>query len=127
LAATAASLGGTWKAWLSTGTVNAIDRIADVGPWYRIDGAKVFNNKASIVTSEPVVEINVDEHGAMQVTNAWTGTLNTGVADTFRCNEWTDDAPVNGYEGTVGFGVQFWSGGSSNPCALTNALYCFEQ
>src|SRR5262245_2730644 len=52
LAATAAGLGGTWTAWLSSSTVDAIDRINDVGPWYLVDRCTlVFNNKASIVTS----------------------------------------------------------------------------
>src|SRR5262245_51629174 len=35
-AATTAGLGGTWVAWLSDSTHDAKDRIADVGPWYRL-------------------------------------------------------------------------------------------
>ncbi len=33
-AAQSVNLPGTWKAWLSSSTINAIDRIAEVGPWY---------------------------------------------------------------------------------------------
>ena len=42
---------------------------------------------------------------------------------------WTDEAPDNGYEGIVGItvGVTFWPESSSNPCHLENTLYCFEQ
>jgi hypothetical protein len=129
LAASAATLGGTWRAWLSTTTVNAIDRIADVGPWYRLDGAKVFNNKASIVTSGPLVAIDVDEVGGSPKVNTWTGTKKSGIFDSFSCHDWTDEAPVNGYEGIVGItvGVQLWTESSSNPCHLENTLYCFEQ
>lgn len=129
LAADAATLGGTWKAWLSSSTVNAIDRIADVGPWYRLDGAKVFNNKASIVTSGPLVAIDRNEQGGMPMVDTWTGTQNSGIASGFTCNNWTDEAPVNGYEGLVGItvGVQFWTDGPSDPCHLKNTLYCFEQ
>jgi hypothetical protein len=29
--------GGQWRAWLSSSSMNAIDRLADVGPWYRPD------------------------------------------------------------------------------------------
>ena len=48
-AATAASLTGTWKAWISDGTTSAKDRISDVGPWYAIDGTTLlFDNKAGL-------------------------------------------------------------------------------
>ena len=129
LAASAATLGGTWRAWLSSSTINAIDRIADVGPWYRLDGAKVFNNKASIVTAGPLVAIDVNEVGGTPKANTWTGTKKSGVFDSFSCHDWTDEAPVNGYEGIVGItvGVTFWTESSSNPCHLENTLYCFEQ
>ncbi|MBK8257783.1 MAG: hypothetical protein IPK82_34580 [Polyangiaceae bacterium] len=129
LAADAAGLGGQWTAWLSTTDVNAIDRIGDVGPWYRLDGVKVFNNKASIVTTGPAVPIDVDEQGGTPMVNTWTGTKDTGMKNLFRCNDWTNDAPINGYEGSVGItaGLNFWTEGPSNPCNLKNTLYCFEQ
>src|SRR4051794_18448419 len=60
--ATAASLGGTWKAWLSTTSTNAIDRIVDVGPWYLMNGVKTFNNKAAL-RGTPLVPISLDEYG----------------------------------------------------------------
>src|SRR5688500_10181736 len=42
-------LGGSWRAWLSTSQVDAIDRIDDVGPWYRIDGETLlFPSKADL-------------------------------------------------------------------------------
>jgi hypothetical protein len=130
LAADAKVLGGNWHAWLSTTSVNAIDRIADVGPWYRLDGAIVFQNKASIVTSNPLVAINLDEAGVATMSSAWTGTKSTGMADSFRCSEWTSES-MNG-EGIIGIPeagsfLKFWTSSSSNPCKLTNSLYCFEQ
>src|SRR5690349_8365685 len=42
--ADAAQIGGTWRAWISTTTVHAIDHILGNGPWYRIDGALAFPN-----------------------------------------------------------------------------------
>lgn len=130
LAADAKALGGNWHAWLSTTSVNAIDRIADVGPWYRLDGAIVFQNKASIVTSNPLVPINLDEGGTATMTSAWTGTKSTGMADSFRCAEWTSEG-MN-FEGIIGIPeagsfLKFWTSSSSNPCKLKNSLYCFEQ
>jgi hypothetical protein len=49
--AVAANLDGTWKAWLSDSTTNAIDRIDDVGPWYLLNGKVVFNNKTNTTAS----------------------------------------------------------------------------
>ncbi len=63
-AASAAGLGGSWKAWLSDSTTDAISRIADVGPWYRIDGSSVFKNKDAF-SSNPSVAINRTESGEL--------------------------------------------------------------
>ena len=130
LAADAKALGGNWHAWLSTTSMNAIDHIADVGPWYRLDGAVVFQNKASIVTSDPLTAINIDEAGVDPMTSAWTGTKSTGMADSFRCAEWTSES-MN-FQGIIGIPeagsfLQYWTSSSSNPCKLKNSLYCFEQ
>jgi hypothetical protein len=132
LAATAANLGGTWTAWLSSSTADAIDRIADVGPWYLVDQCtRVFANKASIAVSGPEVGIDLTEQGVMpEPYNAWTGSDETGRADPFNCNEWTNDQPIHGYEGRVGLPEStssFWTASSSNPCDGKNRLYCFEQ
>jgi len=131
LAAAAAGLGGTWRAWLSTSTTDAIDRISDVGPWFLVDRCtKIFDNKASIAVSGPRVGIDRSEFGALVVRNAWTGTKSTGRKDFFACKDWTNDQPIAGYEGTVGLPGQsgtFWTESSSNPCRILNSLYCFEQ
>src|SRR5689334_7241626 len=74
-AAGTAGVHGTFIAWLSDTTTNAIDRVVnDVGPWVRLDGTLVFANKAQM-RSLPSAPIDVDEFG--QVTHAegvWTGT-----------------------------------------------------
>ena len=63
-AATAANLGGTWKAWLSDTNDGAIERLVDVGAYYLVDGlTKVFNNYANLGTT-PLVPINMDETAA---------------------------------------------------------------
>ena len=51
LAAMAGNLGGAWKAWISDGATNAIDRFTDVGPWKDLKGVTIFNNKANLATS----------------------------------------------------------------------------
>lgn len=62
LAASGGGLKGEWKAWISDATVDAIDRIKDVGPWYLLTGEKVFNNKDNLMTT-PQVPIKITENG----------------------------------------------------------------
>lgn len=129
LAADAAALGGQWRAWLSATNISAIDRIDDVGPWYRLDGTIVFQNKASIVTAGPLVSIDVDENGNDPMSSAWTGTQNSGVPDLFRCEDWTSESFQK--QATTGFTttltLDFWTESSTHTCDFENSLYCFEQ
>ena len=125
-AAAALSLGGAWKAWLSTSNVDAIDRIADVGPWYLTHGGgRIFVNKAAIAAG-PEAPIGPGIEGG----DTWTGTLASGRKDVFTCLDWTVDA-VGGPG--AGSGGVWWRTGSSwtaaidDPCNLLGGLYCFEQ
>lgn len=143
-AALAASLGGTWKAWISAPGDEAADRIADVSPWYFVDKkTKVFDTKMGLgqgalvpsaagIKVGPLVDINMNELGTTNSPkNDWTGTLKTGKVSPFACNGFTNSQSVNGYEGLVGIGISFdltwWTDSSTNPCATTNRLICFEQ
>jgi hypothetical protein len=133
-AAGAATLGGSWKAWLSSSSVNAADRIADVGPWYLVDRCTlVFGNKSSMIATGPSAPIDRRANGSMAPPiNLWTGTKATGVKDDFTCNDWTNDQPIHGYEGTIGTGdnslfAGAWTSTATNPCHLSAVLICIEQ
>ncbi len=126
-------LGGTWKAWISSGSVNAIDRINDVGPWYLVDAkTKVFNNKANLLT-EPLSAINEDESGHTPswtgLDGMWSGTTDRGVASGEDCVGWTSnlvsDSATTGSMSTD----QYWGGSPNGPidCDAQEALICFEQ
>lgn len=128
LAAKAAGVDGTWKAWLSDSTTDAIDRIVDVSPWYLMDRkTKVFANKASLMTTA-LHGIDQDELGRFQaLVTAWTGTDHgRATADTclgWTTNEFTAPSPV----GTT---VRAWDWKTSNGsdiCSVEHALVCFEQ
>jgi hypothetical protein len=132
-AAAAQTLGGAWKAWISSGSVNAIDRINDVGPWYLVDGVtKVFNNKANLLTT-PLFAIDEDETGAQPswvgLDGMWSGTTDQGIASGEDCQGWTsdltDDMATTGSITTD----QTWGGSTSGPidCNVQEALICFEQ
>ena len=104
--ATAAGLGSfagaNWKAWLSDSHTNAIDRLADVGPWYLVDGVtKVANNKAQLglVPAQLAHSINKTERGNTPSYASsgpdgyefyWTGTSPGGqVSAEGTCQDWT--------------------------------------
>lgn len=50
--ANAGGLGSTWKAWLSTSSVNAKDRVVDA-TYVRLDGVVVASNKADLTDGHP--------------------------------------------------------------------------
>jgi hypothetical protein len=102
-AATRAGLGGSWKAWLSDSHTDAIDRIADVGPWYRTDPTStlVFPDKLSL-TGQPLSQLMWNEFGksifegdpfgtAEVSSHAWTGTGRGGRRSMgLTCNDWIE-------------------------------------
>jgi hypothetical protein len=127
-AATAAALGGTWKAWISDGTTRAIDRITGNGPWKKLDsgGTLVLNNKANLQT-QPLAPINVNENGAATTGDAWTGTTNGGNGTLQNCVGWTSSS--GGYSGTYGTTAVLsqWTEFSTDGCSSSNHLYCLEM
>jgi hypothetical protein len=101
-AATRAGLGGSWKAWLSDSHTDAIDRIADVGPWYRTDltSTLVFPDKISL-TGQPLAQLmwnefgksifQDDPFGASVSRHAWTGTGRSGRGSHgLTCKDWIE-------------------------------------
>ena len=118
-------------AWLSSSTVNAIDRITGTGPWYLVDGTLAFASKAAL-TSPPQVAIDLDEHGAQPPgpENVWTGTHADGtVSAGFTCSDWTSNA--GNASALTGLRVATdttWSEQYNLLCSNTlPRLYCFEQ
>jgi hypothetical protein len=136
-AATSAGLGGAWKAWLSDDKTNAIDRIADVGPWRLTDKQTTlaFADKTSL-TNPPQASLYWDEKGESVFaayppgqpvySEVWTGTRDSGKSGDNNCSNWTES---QGF-GDVGFidsRVYWTSIGYPRNCFATNHLYCFEQ
>ena len=136
--ADAAQIGGTWRAWLSTSTVNAIDRIAGNGPWYRMDGALAFPNRARLGTT-PLVPIMVDEMGGLPdpFYEAWTGTAlggfkaPLGSRQSVTCADWTstiDSTSIGGVVGDIDANSSTWTNLATGYCSpYHRSLYCFEQ
>jgi len=133
-AATAAALGGTWRAWLSTSSVDAIDHIADVSPWYLIDGTTLAFSSHAQLGGQPSAPIDQNESGHTYdpaVTNTSDLVVRTGsvagrAAET--CSDWTTTSANS--DGTYGFldDPSTWTAFASGQCNTTNGrLYCFQQ
>lgn len=132
-----AGLGGTWKVWLSNSSTNAIDRIADVGPWVTTNNTIAVLGKIS--PAEPLqgylnrleIEnpIEYDENGTKLPVGGkvWTGSFSDGTKDIRTCVNWTSNAIGQGamtgiYTLKIG-----WSVGFLSTCDVMARLYCFEQ
>lgn len=131
--ADAVSLGGTWKAWLSSSTMDAISRITDVGPWYLPDRCDmVFASKSAISSGDPLIAINHDETDTVVMNVAiWTGTADDGSYEGDGCSDWTDG--TSGAQAAVGTAAPgvfpgFWTSGIfPQNCDGNLRLLCFEQ
>lgn len=133
-AAQAAGLGGSWKAWLSTTTVDAIDRIVEVGPWYDLAGTVIFSGKTNLTTS-PLAGLWIDENKAMLASDRiWTGTGFGGtyldqLSGTKPCADWTSGAMSEQAKiGQVGRSDgAAWTAYTGTTCDQNGHLLCLEQ
>lgn len=104
LAATAGAGGKTWRAYLSTSTVNARDRIGN-GPWYNVNGEMIaanlrdLHNGAPNLTSDKALDqngnspnyIGADGNVAQPLQHdMMTGSNADGTFSGMSCNDWTD-------------------------------------
>lgn len=133
--ATAAGLPqNTYKAWLSTSTENAIDRLGSARGWVRVDGKPFADTKADITGGKIYHPIRVDETGAFvndtSQLHVWTGTSKDGTLDPVEggrtCSDWTTDN--DGVKGSLGNsdGVgSFFTLRTYSYCDRTHRLYCF--
>ncbi len=128
--AEAAELGGEWQAYLGDEEQDASLRLEGNGPWYAMNGTKLFNNKANLAT-KPLAAFTLDERGAAvestdyrePVVAAWTGVAGS------RCENWTSSSQTaNPVVGLVGARDQSWRAASTHwRCSDRAHLYCFEK
>ena len=131
----AAGLGGVWKAWLSTDTINARSGITD-NEYRTVPSAGsqlVFANWADLTNPSrgPVNEIRRNEFGAVVplLSKVWTGTMPNGVRrSSATCSDWTSIGGSAAVGDAISDDSQFWTDTSiDRPCAAFARLYCFEQ
>ncbi|MBI2600339.1 DUF1554 domain-containing protein [Candidatus Daviesbacteria bacterium] len=142
--ATAANLGGTWKAWLSDNQTSAGNRLSHATVSYKqLNGSIIANNWNDLVDgslqSLPVVtELGTNYYSAVWTGTNYNGTVPQGTGQAAHCQAWTSSASTE-YDLAVGAAgnaqvYYYWTNVDINlfpqsffSCNNNYALYCFEQ
>lgn len=122
-------LSGTFKAWLSTDTVSAFDRVGD-NLWVLPDNSTVVaNGTIDLLTCGPSClnnPINVDQNSAALANHfTYTGTDALGLTDPFNCNNWTSGSSSSYTFGKTTESTSLWSSSGQTACTDNDRLYCF--
>ena len=122
-----------FKAWLGKTAAPAATPIARLtwnGPWARVDGVLVAQDKKDLGDESIATGLNVDEHGhylpAAQQPGAWTGDGVVPALET--CVDWTSALLAD--KAKVGHHLDAsdaWSAWASLSCDRSFHLYCFED
>lgn len=128
--ATAAGLPrNTYRAWLSTSTVNAIDRLGSARGWVRVDGKPFADTKEDIAAGKIFHPLRVDENGDFDNTpggsEVWTATKSDGTMSSWgTCGDWASNAGDGGTGMDDGVTSVFTDYGDQR-CDYEARLYCF--
>jgi hypothetical protein len=76
-----AALGTTWKAIVSTATVDAITHIGVTGPVYNLGGQQVASGSPDMFDGTLSAPIGFDQHGDFRPKLVWTGSTPQGTGD----------------------------------------------
>jgi hypothetical protein len=117
----------TFKAWLSSGSENAFDRMTGNGPWYTTHSALAFKDKLAL--RQGTLADITDESGSKPSLDVWSGSDGLGDASGQDCKGWTSAAITD--EATTGSTFtndgRWGGGGSAQNCDVPRAIICFEQ
>ena len=119
-------LSGVFRAWISDGTTDAFDRMAD-GPWYTTKGALAFGAKSDL-RGAPQADL-LDETGAFPIGAVWSGSDSAGAFAGDDCGGWTKaTADATAMTGTGLRSDTAWGGGHAHGrCDGKASLVCFQQ
>jgi hypothetical protein len=125
--ATAAHLSGQFRAWLSTRTSDARDRLQGARGWIRPDGSPFADTVADIAAGRIFNPPSLDENG-VRASGAVviTGTGVNGRADAVQnCGDWTEGATGKALAGTTDGTTGVWTAFTTIACGTEAHIYCF--
>jgi hypothetical protein len=131
--AQAGGLSGTYRAWLSTSTVNARDRLGSARGWVRPDGKPVLNRVEDIAENKLFYPPRLDESGVdLGTVGVWTDTSAAGVLttepNTTTCGDFTSatvDPTKFVVVGSSSRGGSLFTTWAGYGCTMEQHLYCF--
>lgn len=126
--ATAAKLGGSYRAWVSVSGADAIDHITSPGPWKLVTGELVAADKTKLASGTLSHLIDKDEKGATPPPaedRVWTATGGNGRYVAPDCAQWTGAGSGQVGEARNG-AANAWTSLVAEACAEVNRVYCFE-
>jgi hypothetical protein len=131
-AATAASLGGTWKAWVSDNGSSPSARFTQSSIGYRLlDGSVVAANWGALTGGGLTHPIDLDEtiKPFQGVSEVWTATQTNGTLSQDGCNSFTTTGYTDPFvfEGLADKTTAAWTSVYQQRCDRSAHLYCFEQ
>jgi hypothetical protein len=131
-AATAASLGGTWKAWVSDSSSSPSARFTQSSIGYRLlDGSLVAASWGALTGGALAHPIDLDEtlKPFQNGSEVWTATSTNGTLSASGCNGFTTTAHTDPFvlEGLADNTSAGWTSMYDQFCDRTAHVYCFEQ
>lgn len=122
-----AGLPGTYVAWLSDSTTNAITRVTSNGPFATPDGDVVASSLVDLTDGSLNAPIEKNEYGtAVPLREVWTGTNATGERDGSSCCNWTGCAD-SAWVGLNTHADSGWSEAFLQFCDRNISLYCVQE
>jgi len=129
-AAESGELPGAFVAWLSTTTVDAVDRLTPgSGPFLLPSGTKVADDIADLTDGTLDAPINENRNGDINPSiEIATATLPNGTyTGNGDCNAWTSASAFDNHiQGLSTAATSSWTLYQNNDCNIFTGLYCFE-
>ncbi|MBZ0231777.1 MAG: DUF1554 domain-containing protein [Deltaproteobacteria bacterium] len=132
--AAAAGLPGTYRAWLSSSTVDAKDRLGTARGWVRVDGQPVADRVEDIVAGNLIAPIRLLATGEPATLNGaghtvvLTGTQADGTHAPTTCSDWTSGGGmvrVGNANNTARTWTDWFDGDAFDCGSNSAAIYCF--
>jgi hypothetical protein len=121
---------GTYKAWLSTSTANAITKLGSARGFVRPDGQPFADQVSDIAAGKILNTLSLDENGFdVGQQNVWTGTTDAGTINgSNTCGDWTSSIGSSfGELGETTGGAGAWSDDAvETDCLVSASIYCFD-
>lgn len=122
-----AGLPGTYVAWLSDSSTNAIDRLGNANGWLRTDGRIFARSREALANPKQIVHpLILDENQEPVDSYVFTGTEKDGTRSENSCSDWTSEASDEGavMVGKTAYVGDQWTGPLTVWCSMAHPIYC---